>query len=681
MSNCSNVMETRKLRLPPPGRTFIAGAILALLVFAHTAGLSERNYNVSTTSFIDPAGVIQVTAWDLFNESRFEEGAFPLWNPYTGLGQPHLGSMQPAPFYPLKILFYAIGGLEGHDFYLMARLWLMGFGAFLLLYCLGAGFGGSLFGAITYGFGGYSLWFINLVDLNNQLLTPFLMVSFGLLVEKWTPRRFAMACILIAADMAGGHPEALFVSLLFSGTFAIFWAGRRQFLHAAGKLAAAGVSGCIAAGAVLLPVAQYYPKAWHFHFKGMGFVHIWPKALITVFSPVFRPLAAGREWALPPAINLFSLFDIYRLPYDMLLMKAGFPYLGFIGAAFTLWGIVRLRKLPRSGVFFLIFFLLAAGLAMGLFPFNLISFLPPFNVMNNAKFFFCEIALSLCVLAGLAAGDFMKNRREAGAILIVALVVELAASSLTVAPYVPVEWKNAMKAEWAEEIDLSMKGYRFQAGGYFLFPPNFGVVKGFSDIRSSDALYPEDYFYRLYEMGGTERKYAIYDFYPRYFTRLNRRALENPETRLMSLKYYVTERQPFEPLDNFELISSNGYYLYSRPDACPRVFTSSDISLNCEAEPDWERPGPESVRIRLDGNWPLVVFSELDYPGWKAEFNGTTIKPLERYTPMQVYDVGERKGELTIRYEPEGFKAGLWSSLAGCAFLLALVFVRRKGGE
>jgi len=655
--------------------------MLALLVFAYGASLSVRGYDVSTTSFIDPAGVIQVTAWDLFNESRLEDGGFPLWNPYTGLGQPHIGAMQPAPLYPLKALFYSVGGLDGHDLYLLVRLWLMGFGAFLLLYCLGAGFGGSLFGAVTYGLGGYSLWFVNLVDLNNQVLTPFLMISFGLLVEKWTPRRFALACALVVADLLGGHPEALFVSGLFAGIFALFWAGRRHFFRAACKLAAVGISGSVASAAVLLPFAQYYPRAWHFHFKGMGFVHVWPRALITIFSPVFRPLAAGREWMLPPGINSFSLLDIYGLPYDTLLMKAGFPYLGFIAGGFALWGIIRITRLPRGGVFFLAFFLAAAGLAMGLFPFNLVSFLPPFNVMNNAKFFFCEVTLSLCVLAGLAAGRFIGKRPRGGAVLIAALVLELAANSLTVRPYVPVDWENSMKAPWAGGIDLSLRGYRFQAAGYFLFPPNFGVVKGYSDIRSSDALYPEDYFYWIYGLGGTQKEDAIHDFYPRYFTRLDEPALGNPETRLVSLKYYVTETPLYNPPGDFKSASGNGYHLYSRPDACPRVFMASDDTLECEAEPEWERPGPEEVRIRLDGAYPLAVFSELDYPGWKARLNGNPIKPLSQDVPIQVYDVGKAAGELTIRYEPEGFRVGLWSSIAGCAFVLALACARRKGGR
>jgi len=653
-----------------------AGSIFAILAAAFTVSLTIRGYRLSTVSLIDPAGVIQVTAWDLFNEARFRAGQFPLWNPYTGLGQPHLASMQPAPFYPLKLFAYMIGGLAGHDFYLFLRLLLMGLGPFILLRGIGIGFGGSLFGAVSFGLGGYTLWFANLVDPNNQVLTPFLMMAFVMLADKWTPKRFAAAAALVAADALGGHPEGLFISLLFSVLFALFGVPRKYFLEAVIRIAAAGITGFIAASLLIFPFAEYYLRAWHFHFTGMGFLHLWPRAIVTVFSPLFSWLSPGAQWELPRGIDAMGLFEIYRLPYSVMTMRAGLPYLGFLASFFAAIGILRFKHMPREGAFFLLFFLIACGLSMGLFPFRLLAFLPPFSVMNNAKFYFCELTFALCMIAGMAADDIIRRNGRTAALLTGALVIELALCSLTVKPYVKVDWDNSMEAPWAKNLDLGVEGYRFQAGGYSLFPPNFGVVKGFSDIRSSDALFPSSYFFWLNSAGEISEREAMYDFYPRYFTRLVAGALSSDAAALMGIRYFVDERP--RSIEGFRPVEENGYYLYERDDACPRVFTSSEEPFECRGGIKWKRVNSERVEINVSTSSRVVVFSELRYPGWQAMLNGRKIKPMDLKAPLQAYDTSGERGELVIEYRPASFRVGLWATFSTLVFMACLVFRRKS---
>jgi len=667
-----------RVNLEPPRAKEWAKAclILALLVAAFAVSLKVRGYRISTVSLIDPAGVIQVTAWDIFNEKLFRAGEFPLWNPYAGLGQPHLGSMQPAPFYPLKLVGYIVGGLTGHDIYLFLRLLLMGLGPFVLLRSIGVGFGGSIFGGICFGFGGYSLWFANLVDANNQVLTPFLMLAFAMLAERWTPRRFALAAALVAADVLGGHPEALFISVMFSVFFALFRVGAKNFFIALIRISGAGFIGFAAASLLLFPFSEYYFRAWHFHFNGMGFLHIWPRALVTVFSPIFSHLSPGAQWELPRAIEAMTLFDIYRLPYSVMTMKAPLPYLGFIAAFLAAYGIYRFKRLPRECMFFLIFFLVAGGLSMGLFPFRLLSFLPPFSLMNNAKFYFCELTFSLCMIAGIVAGNVIGRLGRKSVLLIGALIIELALCSLTVKPYVPVNWEKSIKAPWAKGLDLSLEGYRFQAGGYFLFPPNFGVVRGFSDIRSSDALFPIDYFRWIYEAGEIPEREASYDFYPRYFTRLNERALSSDAAALMGLKY-VVEEVPAKSLEGFNLINEDGYFLYEKTDVCPRLFVSIGAVLECRDGIKYKRANSQRVEAHVESSSGTVVFSELRYPGWRATLDGREVKQVKLKAPLQAYDTGGESGKLVIEYRPASFRIGLWATVSTLLFIICLI-VRRE---
>lgn len=674
-------MDRENLKWPPAVDCLKAGIIFIILAAVFTVGVSIRNYRLSTIPLIDPAGVIQVTAWDIFNDRCFKAGEFPIWNPYTGLGQPHLASMQPAPFFPLKIFAYIVGGLNGHDLFIFVRLTLMALGAFVLLMGCGAGFGGSIFGGIAFGFGGYSLWFLNLVDVNNQVLTPFLMIAFARLAMRWSPKRYALAAALIASDMLGGHPEALFISLMFSVLFAIYWAGYKRIFATLGTLTAAGATGALIASIMLLPFAEYFPRSWNFHFKGMGFLHLWPQSLLTIFSPFFNKFAAGFGWELPRGINDLSMTQIFSLPYPVMRFKAGLPYLGFTAAAFAIIGAVQYKRLGRAAGFFLIFFLFAAGLSMGLFPFRLLSFLPPFNVMNNAKFYFCEITFSLCMLAGFAADKFMQRGKSATLIIVAALVIELALCSLTVRPYVPVTWDKSLEAKWATGLDLGLEGHRFQADGYFLFPPNLGLVNGYSDVRSSDALFPIEYFNWINNANGISRDEAIYDFYPRYFTRLNDRGLSSEAAALMDLKYVVSETPMVSP-DYLLFSSGDGYYLYEKRVSYPRMYFNN----SAKTEVKFRRIGMGIVEAEIAAYDAPVAFSELRYPGWIATLNGREIEradvgaihELPLLNTLQAYNTNGEAGKLVIKYTPASFRIGLWTSITTCLFIFSLLFIRRE---
>jgi len=667
-----------KLSLPGPGEWVPAAMILILLVSAFTISLGLRGYRLSTVSLMDPAGVIQVTAWDIFNDRSFRENEFPLWNPYTGLGQPHIAAMQPAPFFPLKFFAYLFGGLAGRDLYLFLRLWLMGYGAFLLFRSIGIRFGGAMFGAISFGFGGYSLWFLNMVDMNNQVLTPFITLVFARFSERWSPRIHLLAAALVAANVLGGHPEGLFVSLLFSGLFAVYWAGPGRIVKTAARIMAAGLTGFLTASLVIAPFAEYYPRSWSFHFPGMGFIHLWARALISIFSPLFYPIAFKSGWELLPGINAISLWQIFHQTYSVMTLKWGFPYLGFCAGIFAMIGIFRFKRLPRAGAFFVAFFLFAAGLSMGVFPFRLLAFIPPFNLMNNAKFYFCEITFSLCALAGMCADKTLRRGIKSSLAVMAILVIELSVSSLTVKPYVPVDWDRSMKAPWAAGLDLSSSGYRFQAGGYFLFPPNFGVAKGFSDIRSSDALFPIEYFRWLNDANGTSADEAIYDFYPRYFTRLNKKGLSSDAAKLMGVKYYVDE-VPDDTLVGFQPIKKNGFYLYERPDVCPRLFEWDNNIGGCGAAVTFERINAEKIEADIIKPMNVLMFNELRYPGWRAAMSGAEIKPVRLDVPLQAYDVAGKTGDLVIAYAPVSFRVGLWVSLSTCVFAVAAAFTRKSG--
>lgn len=721
--------------------TLLLGGVLSLHVWL----LHRRGMHLSTTPFIDPAGVIQVTAWDLYSARCFHDGIFPLWNPFTGLGQPHLANLQTAVFYPLKILFYPWGTLWAHDLYLFARFILLGLGIFVLLRSLGIGKLGSIFSALSFSCGGYVLWFINLVELNNQLLTPFLMIALTRLGSGFSWKRFLSASAIVWLDILGGHPEGIFVTLLFSSLFAIWMVGLKRLPYAIGSWVGVGVIGAMASSIVVFPFVEYFIKSWNFHFAGMGFLHLGVKAPLTLLSPYFSSAVGGALPTLPDDMSSMSLYDFFRLPYSSFQLNAGFPYLGVITSAMALMAVFNLKRLPRAAGFFIAFWVVSAGLSMGLFPFNLLGFIPPFHVTNNAKFYFAELTFSACALAGMGL-ELAEHRGKTALILLSFLVLlmmmftlilgitpfhvsiqllpslmlvlvlfvnfslkksdsklfqktfqttvlllllcELALMRQTVKPYLPLDWSK-VDAQWVEEIKRETppvqrnfpSAFRFQAQEDFLLPPNLNLVRAIADVRSSDAMFPSKYFYWLNEVGGVVGDEIFRDFYPRYYTRLNERALASDRVSAIGLRYLVTEK-PLTSAGVFAFKTEmDGIYIYERAQACGLVYYLSEEST-CESVSSIEDTREDKVLFSLEDSKKVrrkvVVINTLDYPGWvvRAKETKDEMRQENIGLPLLAFYPKEVATSYEARFVPMSFKLGLWVSLTTILFAMSFIFVK-----
>lgn len=740
---------------------FITLFLVTLLIF-HIWLLHKGKMSLSTTPFIDPAGVIQVTAWDLFSYRCFQEGIFPLWNPYTGLGQPHLANLQTAVFYPLKLFFYPWGSLWSHDLYLYVRFILLGLGIFVLGRSMGIGKIGSVFSASAFACGGYVLWFINLVELNNQLLTPFLMIALTRLGSGFSWKRFLATSVLLFVDILGGHPEGIFVTVLFSSLFALWMLGLRRLPYAVAVWSCAAITGTLASAIVFIPFVEYFTKTWNFHFAGMGFLHLGLKAPFTLISPYFSSAVGGPLPTLPENLSNMSLYDFFKLPYLRFQLNAGFPYLGVIVLSMALTAIFNLRKLSRAAGFFIVFWLVCMALSMGLLPFNLLGFIPPFNVTNNAKFYFAEITFCACVMGGIGL-EFIEQQKiiplmflcffiAIGAILkvtlqieyphilfqllpalslvfllvfrksslmilgklflkksvfqssqrtnkeeflikgkriklltVLFLLAELAVMRQTVKPYLPLEWRK-VEALWLKEIEKEIPaaqrkfpaGFRFQAQEDFLLPPNLNLIHGLADVRSSDAMFPSNYFYWINEVGGINKNEVFYDFYPRYYTRLNEKALNSDGIKAIGLSYLITEKPfPLKSVFTFKT-EVGGIYIYQRSQNCGLIYYHTGDDISCDLSIDVKKTREDKIVFRLahyeNTDEKVVVINTLDYPGWviKDKETGSEMRRTNISLPLTAFHAKPGATNYEAKFVPVSFRLGLWLSIA--TFIFAIIF-------
>lgn len=96
---------------------------------------------------VDPGGAMMISyCWDAYTKDVLRSGNIPLWNPYTGLGQPLLQNGLSAVLHPAKILQFFVPHRYWDIIYLF--LWCCcGYFIYLWLAEMGASIGEALFGA------------------------------------------------------------------------------------------------------------------------------------------------------------------------------------------------------------------------------------------------------------------------------------------------------------------------------------------------------------------------------------------------------------------------------------------------------------------------------------------------------------------------------------------------------
>ena len=122
------------------GESLVGGKILSpsdvVYVQRSFRAFHGPNYEPANRLLIDP--VLQFQPWLEFNRSMIRQGRLPLWNGLAGCGVPHLANGQSAVFDPFHLIAY-LGTLpDAHAWMAAARLWVAGFGMFLLAPALGA---------------------------------------------------------------------------------------------------------------------------------------------------------------------------------------------------------------------------------------------------------------------------------------------------------------------------------------------------------------------------------------------------------------------------------------------------------------------------------------------------------------------------------------------------------------
>jgi hypothetical protein len=251
------------------GARWVVLLLVLTTVFFWKLGFSDR-----FTFLNSPDLVGQVIPWYEMEAKAWDDGYFPMWDPYVWSGQPLVGQMQPGAVFPLNWpLFAAALGEDGHIRYRLIHLQRLG------IYLLGALFAfglarelgrsrfASLFAGLAFGCVGALPGFDWPQIANGAIWLPLTLVLFHRAARAPTQPEMTAWTILcggsIGMSLLSGHHQTPFFSLLALGCVLMFlvWEERESGLTKLTKygvfLAMAGAVAFAVSALQLLPAFEY----------------------------------------------------------------------------------------------------------------------------------------------------------------------------------------------------------------------------------------------------------------------------------------------------------------------------------------------------------------------------------------------------------------------------------------
>jgi hypothetical protein len=347
----------------------------------------------------------------------------PLWNPYIMFGQPTVGNIQFALFYPLNIIFLLLPFFKSLWVYQAVHMAIAGIGAYLLARHTGCKKNGSMVAGCLYMLNGRILYYINAGWLGyySSICWLPLFVLTSILVLERKERHFPLAFgIIFAMTLLSGTPQYAFFGFclfLLTGICQIFLPQPKEArLSLLGRLLLSGLV------SFLLISIQLFPALEQTNLSSRIFVN--SSSLIQGFH---------FDWSLKQWLHI--LFRPEFLKHDFAWELCA--YIGIGGMALSILGLFVSKKYFHYVLIWgLIPWLFSMGTAFP--PFDLVlRIIPGLAMLTSPSRYFIFTILILCVLAGSGLEYLLNlsNSQRKTRLLLIVAGFGLFFSGLFVLPY------------------------------------------------------------------------------------------------------------------------------------------------------------------------------------------------------------------------------------------------------
>lgn len=341
---------------------------------------------------IDGTPIYLIHPSELLNRTLLNEGTFLSWNPYVGFGAPWLANMQPAQYFPLKIIAYMWPDFwKGADIVRLVLFFLAGSGNYLLLRSIGIGRNAAIFSGLSYMLCERLFLLVNMPSFQVECLLPMMLFAVNEMTKNRSVGFALFAGIIGGAQFLAGFPEGSFIFALVATAFFVF----RVFFHSNARYSLTrtlGLGLITATLAVamssfqLIEFIRYTFYSDHVHVPGYG----------SITKPIYFLLSL----LLP---NFFG--EPFQPPWTSEVAAADhFSYSMFCGISTVILSLIAImsgRSAPYRAYFWFFFslFIFFVGYDFGFPIITKVGDLPLFNLMSVTWNAFV-IPFSLSVLAG-----------------------------------------------------------------------------------------------------------------------------------------------------------------------------------------------------------------------------------------------------------------------------------------
>jgi hypothetical protein len=590
-------------------------AVLALAVFAPALWRNE------VFSIRDHGDYFQPLRWFTANELR--QGRLPLWNAYSGSGEPWLANPQTGVFYSPAWIFVVLPFTAAYTIYLLIHVVLLGCGGYLLFARLTRPGGAALAAALTLTFCGPVM---SLLDVSNNLTTfAWLPLILWCALDGVSARISAVA---IAMSFLAGEPFFAAVGAL------LFAIARRRGIR---DLIDVALTSFALSSIQLLPFLSMVIGSD----RANGGV---PRA--TMFSDSM-PLADWLRIVIPPNLG-GNPFDP-RLGQHFILIV----YVGMLTVAFALIGVIAGRK-RAIGWSALIILCVLIGMGDRLTPVAELLARLPVTLFRYPARVVPLVVLAICALAAIGCDRMIPGRWQfAIAVVMFADVV------LQIQPLLITAKFDPHRVPYAASIGRDAKILRIDQPAVF---DRDGWISGYLNLydRRFDASTPAPLF---------SQRYAAY--VQSIQARHDRKAIDALSVGYVLAPHALAAFQPVSAREGI-VVHRNPAGLplaFFRDDATHRLgsvkslaFTTSSVFIDVDVPADGE-----------------VILTQQAAPGWHVTVDGRDATPQEISLFRGVH-VARGSHAVKWSYRPLPlFIGAIFSFAALVRLFLSNWFVKRGG--
>ena len=604
----------------------------------------------------------------VFTARELRAGRLPLWDAHTFSGYPAIAESQHAAFYPLglwQILFAENLPFLALEMEALFHLGLLAVSTFLLVRQLtGRGDAGLLAGG-AFSLSGFltSYPLLQLPILETALWLPISLWLLELSMQRRSLRLASLVGVALGCSLLAGHPQtALYIALVVGGyalTRVIVRADQRGFVLVATLLA-----GGIALG---LSAAQWLPS--------IQLAALSPRAQLPYeqLSGGFGPTAL---WGLlRPNAGEWSPLYVGIIPLGLALVG-----LALCQGEARFWAVLAtvalLLSLGRHGFLYPLLYALAPRAAL-------------FRGQERAAF---VVSFALIVLAGYGYSRLIRREwrpRWALPVLLGLTMIDLFRANYGIVLQQPPTGDFFAQTPAADFLNQNRGLWRISTEGLLPGGGNAGKLFQFRDVTGNGPLSLAHY-HRFLEKVPEVRWWKLLNV--QYV--LTPRVIDYPGIHLV-----LEDRQREERLYQINLGGQPAWITHAF-----ELAPSQEVAFQMTAAMEWLDPintavlqmrpnpvpepenGPESVRIvssenqRIEAEITLsapaiVIFSEIDYPGWEASANGQSIATIRAFGLLRALALPAGSWQVQWNYHPVPVSRGL--ALSGLTIILvSFVLIR-----